>query len=219
MGETAGGERQRETGRMANIEPHQTAQPISERWMREAADCNSSPAALQISLSLLHLSLHASHSFSGSQLLFFSSLTVSNALSASPPVILFPFPALFSFCLLFFLFSYRILLLPPAHLLFLSVDLSSLPFSFSPPCTFIISIKHLYQTKKALIKGFSLHFSHFCSLLPSFTCKNNCYNNLSNSIIKIFLSVAALSLYPSPPSFIITIQSHQITTHVFYVKP
>lgn len=45
-GETDEGE---ETGRMANAQPHQTERPISERWMREAADCNSFPQALQIS--------------------------------------------------------------------------------------------------------------------------------------------------------------------------
>ena len=45
--------RERETGR--NRRPHQTTHPISERWMRVAADCDSSPAALQIPLRLLHL--------------------------------------------------------------------------------------------------------------------------------------------------------------------
>lgn len=48
--------KERETGRMANTQPHQTKHPISERWMREAADCNSSPPALQISPSPLRSS-------------------------------------------------------------------------------------------------------------------------------------------------------------------
>lgn len=82
-GETDEGE---ETGRMANAQPHQTERPISERWMREAADCNSFPQALQISPShfaplvfcFFWLFFLTFHSFSGLQILIFSFLTVSH---------------------------------------------------------------------------------------------------------------------------------------------
>lgn len=180
-GETDEGE---ETGRMANAQPHQTERPISERWMREAADCNSFPQALQISPShfaplvfcffgcffkpFIHF-LAFKFSFSH----FSLSLTL---LSASPP-------SVSSFdCLLFF---------PPmSH------------FTFVPPhsSSFSLSTFHLFPAcaslcKTPISKKWSAK-SFFYSVLPSFTCKNNCNNNLSNSIIKCFLSVPAL---PPPP--------------------
>lgn len=40
------GETERESGRMANRQPHQTTHVISERWMREVADSDSSPPQL-----------------------------------------------------------------------------------------------------------------------------------------------------------------------------
>lgn len=96
-------------------------------------------------------------------------------------------------------------------------------FAFVPPhsSSFSLSTFHLFPAcaslcKTQISKKWSAK-SFFYSVLPSFTCKNNCNNNLSNSIIKCFLSVPALP--PSPPSLIITVQIHQITKHVFYVKP
>lgn len=135
-------ERERETGRVANTQPHQTTHPISERWMREAADCNSSPPALQISLSLLHLFLRAFHLFSAftkkkkkkSPFLISRCLLCSVCVTSCP---WFPLSSLFSFLSAFLShFISHFTLTPPstrARVPFLSLNLSSLPLSSSPP--------------------------------------------------------------------------------------
>lgn len=161
--------------------------------------------------------------------LFLISRCLSCSICVTPcPSVSFLFFILFlSACLSHFKFKFTLLTPPTPH----PQSPFSLPQPLSPPCSFTVNVKHLRQMKKKHLSGHFLCISViFHSLLPSFTCKNNCNNNLSNSIIKIFLSVPALSLPlsllfshppspPSPPSLIITIQSHQITNHVFYVKP
>lgn len=136
------------------------------------------------------------HSFSGLQILIFSFLTVSHTylhhLLRFPLLIAYFFPPMSHFAFV------------PPH----SSSFSLSTFHLFPACA---SLCKTQISKKWSAKSF------FYSVLPSFTCKNNCNNNLSNSIIKCFLSVPALP--PSPPSLIITVQIHQITKHVFYVKP
>lgn len=119
------------------------------------------------------------HSFSGLQILIFSFLTVSHT-----------FICITSFGFLFWLPTF----FPPmSH------------FTFVPPhsSSFSLSTFHLFPACASLCKApISKKWSaksFFYSVLPSLTCKNNCNNNLSNSIIKCFLSVPALPPLPSFP--------------------
>lgn len=151
----------------------------------------------------------------GSQILFFSSLTVFPAPSVSPPALRFP---------LFFI-------------LFLSAFLPHFRFQFTPlislfaPSTFLTTMLIYNQCiplsngEKSTYQGIFFAFQSFLILYCPLS-----HARIIATIIWVIPSLKFFCLFlPSPlplsfpfshpPSLIITIQSHQITNHVFYVKP
>lgn len=126
MGEIEGEERA--TGRVANTQPHQTAHPISERWMREAAD-----SIQKIQQFIPSSSPNSSFSFAS----LFACLSFIFCL-ANSLFLIFPCLLCFTSCIFFILFMPAFLSHFISHFTFspnLILFFSEPTFHFSP-CLF-----------------------------------------------------------------------------------